>query len=197
MNVRKNGVPEMVLTVELPRGQYRAKTSKSPYISGGDNTKDIPNYEGIYAITEDGRLWSYKKKQFITPSYGKTSKYPIYSLCKNGKRFRTTVSRLVAMAYIHNDDCTLVVDHIDGDIENNHFSNLQWITQKKNIHRSYKTMGPIRNYRTCKLYYKDKLIKTFGSVSSACRYYQTEFNGSYSSLAKYRKIGDFEVRCND
>ena len=101
----------MVLTVELPRGQYRAKTSKSPYISGGDNTKDIPNYEGIYAITEDGRLF--------------------------------------------------------------------------------------RNYRTCKLYYKDKLIKTFGSVSSACRYYQTEFNGSYSSLAKYRKIGDFEVRCND
>ena len=26
--------------------------------------KDIPNYEGLYAVTEDGQVWSYPKYRF-------------------------------------------------------------------------------------------------------------------------------------
>lgn len=29
--------------------------------------KDIKNYEGLYAITEDGRVWSYKSNRFLKP----------------------------------------------------------------------------------------------------------------------------------
>lgn len=185
--------------MELPLGQYRAKTSKLPKITkkGAIIIKYIPGYEGLYSITIDGRVWSHKKKKFLTPSYGLTSKYPVYMLYKEGKRFRTTASRLVAITYIPNDNMNLVVDHIDGNIKNNHVSNLQWIEQKDNIRRSYKTRGPNRYFKRCKLYYKEKLIKSFGSIRSACRYYQKYLNGSFSSLYKYHKVGDFEVRCND
>ena len=28
--------------------------------------KDIKGYEGLYAITEDGRVWGYKRKHFLS-----------------------------------------------------------------------------------------------------------------------------------
>lgn len=28
--------------------------------------KDIKGYEGLYAITEDGQVWSYKSKRFLS-----------------------------------------------------------------------------------------------------------------------------------
>jgi hypothetical protein len=27
--------------------------------------KDISNYEGLYAVTEDGQVWSYRRKKFL------------------------------------------------------------------------------------------------------------------------------------
>ena len=29
--------------------------------------KDIKGYEGQYAITKDGRVWSYKTEKFLSP----------------------------------------------------------------------------------------------------------------------------------
>ena len=29
--------------------------------------KDIPNYEGLYAATEEGQIWSYISNKFLTP----------------------------------------------------------------------------------------------------------------------------------
>jgi hypothetical protein len=29
--------------------------------------RDIPGYEGLYAVTEDGKVWSYKFKKFLAP----------------------------------------------------------------------------------------------------------------------------------
>ena len=28
---------------------------------------DIKNYEGLYAITEDGKVWSHRSKKFLKP----------------------------------------------------------------------------------------------------------------------------------
>lgn len=33
--------------------------------------KDIPGYEGLYAITEDGRVWSYRKNRWVKSSANK------------------------------------------------------------------------------------------------------------------------------
>ena len=37
--------------------------------------KDIKNYEGLYAITEDGQVWSYRSKKFLKPQKNKQVTY--------------------------------------------------------------------------------------------------------------------------
>jgi len=47
-----------------------------------------------------------------------------------GKHF--DVHRLVGMAFIENPDNKKFIDHIDGNRQNNHWTNLRWCTSKEN-----------------------------------------------------------------
>ena len=57
--------------------------------------KDIVNYEGLYAITESGEVWSYFAKRFLK-QYPNNKGYMRVSLCKNNKQKNFRVHRLVA-----------------------------------------------------------------------------------------------------
>ena len=93
--------------------------------------KDIKNYEGLYAITEDGQVWSYKSNKFISQEIGHRG-YLRVNLSKNGKVKHFRVNRLVAQAYIPNPEDKPEVDHKDLDIKNNKVSNLRWATSSEN-----------------------------------------------------------------
>jgi hypothetical protein len=45
--------------------------------------RDIPGYEGIYAATSCGKIWSYKRQKFLKPCIV-GSGYLEVVLCKNG-----------------------------------------------------------------------------------------------------------------
>ena len=97
--------------------------------------KDIIGYEGLYAITSCGKVYSYKRKKFLSP--GKTrGGYLIVCLCKNGQGKMFRVHRLVAEAYIENPLGLETVDHIDGDKTHNNVQNLQWMTQADNTRKA-------------------------------------------------------------
>ena len=61
------------------------------------------------------------------------SGYHRVCLSRDGERKRFYVSRLVALHYIPNPENKPQVDHINRDKDNNHISNLRWVTGQENI----------------------------------------------------------------
>ena len=47
-----------------------------------------------------------------------------------------SIHRLVAETYLPNDNNALQVNHKDGNKENNHVDNLEWVTQSENLHHA-------------------------------------------------------------
>lgn len=94
--------------------------------------KDIKGYEGLYAVTEDGQVWSYHSKKFLR-TYDNGHGYHQVCLSKDGVSSRKRVHRLVAEAYIPNPENKSDVNHKDEDKSNNHVSNLEWATRAENV----------------------------------------------------------------
>lgn len=94
--------------------------------------KDIQGYEGLYAITEDGQVWSYRTKKFLAQQI-KKGYYHVH-LSKEGKAKYVAVHRLVALAYVNNPNPQEwnIINHKDENPLNNHKDNLEWCNNKYN-----------------------------------------------------------------
>ena len=108
--------------------------------------KDIQGYEGLYAVSTDGRVWSHPKDSnkycgrwlSISSSKNTTGRikpYYVYrvSLVKNGITKTLRVSRLVASTYLPNAKNLPQVNHKDGDTQNNRVRNLEWSSSSHNM----------------------------------------------------------------
>jgi len=104
--------------------------------------KDIPGFEGLYAITDKGEVWAYPKTSYYNFGRWKDGRflkswligngYKMVILYKEGIRKNFLVHRLVAMSFVPNPNGFNEVNHIDGDRLNNNFSNLEWVDSKSN-----------------------------------------------------------------
>ena len=79
--------------------------------------KDVKGYEGLYAVTSCGKVWSYRKKKFVS-QWSNGTPYLLVTLRKNGVKKNKRVHVLVAEAYIPNPDPKHYpkVDHENGAI---------------------------------------------------------------------------------
>lgn len=97
--------------------------------------KDIKGYEGLYQVSNLGRVKSVKRNLTLKPC--NRNRYLIVLLSKNGIKKAINVHRLVAQAFIPNPDDKRTVNHIDGNKQNNCVDNLEWCSQSENVKHAY------------------------------------------------------------
>ena len=154
--------------------------------------KDIKGYEGLYQVSNLGRVRSldrlvkytkqYKDKQVETTHMfkgrilggGIKDGYRGVILTVDGVNKDYMVHRLVAQAFVYNDDPEhkIQVDHKDNDRSNNTAANLKWVTPRENQLHSIQ-LGT----HVTQLPYKKKQVKDVdtGKIYSSMSEAEDEF----------------------
>lgn len=108
--------------------------------------RDIEGYDGMYQVSDLGRVRSLKfgKVRVLRP--GKTKDgYLRVDLYRNGKYNHSLVHRLVAQAFIPNDDeSKTIINHRNECKSENKLSNLEWCTVQYN--NTYNDLHLRKNY---------------------------------------------------
>lgn len=128
---------------------------------------DIKGYEGHYAITSCGRVWSYKSEKFLT-QHDNGGGYILVDLCKDGKRKHYYVHRLVAQTYLPNPDNLPQVNHKDECTTHNYLNNLEWCSVDYNQY--YGTKRNRQAKAISRPVYCVELDKTFDSLAEAAKF---------------------------
>jgi len=137
--------------------------------------KDIKGYEGLYQVSNMGRVKSLERtvirkngrkftvRERILKPFPNHKGYLQVSLCDSrGKEKTVKVHRLVCEAFYKNPENKPCVNHIDEDKTNNAASNLEWCTYKENNNYGTRTA---RTSKTVGQYTLDgKLIKIWRST---------------------------------
>lgn len=95
---------------------------------------DIPGYEGLYQISNFGRVKSFyfKNPRILKPH--KVKGYSNVELYKNKKKKQFYIHRLVMENFCPIENMNVLdVNHKDEEKSNNHISNLEWMTHKDNL----------------------------------------------------------------
>jgi hypothetical protein len=136
--------------------------------------KDVPNYEGIYQVSNLGRVKSlYRvierknnkkytvKGKMLSPGLN-TQGYEIVVLKDCGHSSTKRVHQLVAMAFLNHTPCgyDIVVDHIDNNPRNNCTENLQLISQRENASKDRRSKSGVVG-----VYWYDKLNKWVARIT--------------------------------
>jgi len=96
--------------------------------------KEIEGFEGQYAITKDGKVWSFKTNKWISIHriYSGYERVTLRDSKNKNKAHHFLVHRLVANAYLENPDGKLEVNHINSIRDDNKLENLEWATRSEN-----------------------------------------------------------------
>lgn len=105
--------------------------------------KPIKGYEGLYYITENGKIYSSIQNKWLK-TWADSQGYLVVNLQGEQKK----IHRLVAEAFIPNPDNLPVVNHKDENKSNPSVDNLEWCTYKYN-----------NNYGTCKERRKETIAR--------------------------------------
>ena len=181
---------------------------------GNEIWKDIEGYEGIYQISNMGRVKSYPKwigwyfaDERLIKAHDNGKRY-LYTDLYNyeGKRKRYYIHRLVAQAFIPNPNNYPVINHKDNDAHNNKLDNLEWCTQEYNcnygdhnlklsIARKWKYTG--KDSFNAKSVICLTTGKVFDTVKEAAQFYNIENLRSHISRwckgnVKFNYLGKLE-----
>ena len=155
--------------------------------------KDIKGYEGLYQVSNEGRIKSLPRKWvaanggtrshngIILAQANGTKGYKVVNLAKDGSSKTYKVHRLVAEAFIDNPKHYPMINHKDECKDNNFVENLEWCDNAYNIRYGNRTK------KSSKVVYQftldGQLLKQYDSASDAAR------------LNNYSSIGNISSCC--
>ena len=91
------------------------------------------NINDRYSVSDHGRIKSSYagKEKILKPSLGADGRVRVSLMMRKNTPKVTLVHSLIANAFVPNPDGKNFVRHIDGNHQNNHASNLRWITKSE------------------------------------------------------------------
>jgi hypothetical protein len=119
----------------------------------GEKLKDVPGYKGVYAVSSQGRIWSLKRKIWLSP-FNTGNGYQTVRLSHRGDESDKKIHRLVGEAFIPNPDNKPQINHKNGIKSDCRACNLEWVTARENMQHACDT-GLNSTFRFS---FKDKLL---------------------------------------
>jgi hypothetical protein len=121
------------------------------------NTKPVKNFEGLYTVSDDGRVFSVERQVNVNghaKQKAKTIKakelgiridirgYSFVTLCKDGVSKKYRVHRILMESFCPvNNSNSLDVNHKNGIKTDNRVANLEWLTRSQNLVHRYKVLN--------------------------------------------------------
>ena len=145
--------------------------------------RDIVGYEGLYQVSNLGRVKSASRKvtrgcyTWVTKDtilkplnqgfYNFVNLYKIENGKKKQKKYY--IHRMVAKAFIPNPENLPQIDHINGNSRNNNVENLRWCTQSQNINH-INTKDRSKKLKKIAVYdLLDNFLGIYGSLTDASK----------------------------
>ena len=161
------------------RNQYYLKNrriSKSTLLNKYFNTVDLTDYEPLknypnYLIDRNGNIYSVQRNKLLKPQLNIHGYYQLGISNDYGVK-TVRIHRLVAEQFIPNPRNYPVVNHIDGEKQNNNVSNLEWCSLSYNSQTENTLRSPVqikynKYYRITYIIAGKQLTETFKTEQEA------------------------------
>lgn len=150
--------------------------------------RDIKGYEGLYQVSNLGRVkrisklksidkgYVSKRDRMLKPGVRKDG-YLFVGLSINNELKTYNIHRLVAMAFIENELKLEEVNHIDENKTNNEVNNLEWCTHEYNVNygnRNYRAKKSLTNGKLSKKvvqFFHGVKVREYASIQEVKRIY--------------------------
>lgn len=170
---------------------------------------DISGYEGLYQVSNLGRVKSCEKivphykggdrllKELIRKPVTDKDGYMVIDLYKEGKGKLYKVHRLVGIAFIPNEEGKKAINHKNGIKNDNNVNNLEWCTDSENQRHAFRIglkKPQINGEKAVMMYSKGtgEFVMEFNSISNASKH----LNCSNSDICNVLKGRQKSVRKN-
>jgi hypothetical protein len=121
---------------------------------------EYPDYE----VSEFGDVYSIRNNKIL--KYDMTGEYKSIGIRFNKIYKKATVHSLVAKMFVPNLSNHPIINHLDSNKLNNHYSNLEWTTYKENSKHAVEN-GLINQVSVCNFTIKGEFIKCYKSILEA------------------------------
>lgn len=159
---------------------------KTHQISNFGRVKSLPK-KVRYVKKNGDEFFRQTSEKIMTQTVNKSGY--VYVSFRNKNQTKTiAIHRLVAKYFILNKENKKQVNHIDGNKQNNHFSNLEWVTPKENMAHAIKENLMIKGENHYKSFFKKEDVLFIRSSKKTDKELGDYFGVDYRMIWQIRKF---------